>query len=275
MSTKEVARMNSVSESAARTGDIQALHRALDVLESIARAGDMGVSELGRSLGLHTSTVHNILRTLSHRHYLVPVEGRYSLGPAPIALAAGWDAQRALPQTIAPALQDVVAQTGQAATASILVGIEGVKIGRSVGSGLSISEPAWRWSNALSMPTTRLLLAISQPDRWWEVVERYGAESQPAWNEDDWRRELDRLMATGLCEQVPAPNPRSVAIAVPVWSIGGTVVASIGSFCLGSEVSLALLTAMLDALWAATVRVSNELGCDEIPLPKPSIALWT
>jgi IclR family acetate operon transcriptional repressor len=62
---------------------VQALSRALDLLECIAAAeAGLGLGELGQMAGLPSSTVHRLLKSLEQRHYVVHDEdrGRWFIG---------------------------------------------------------------------------------------------------------------------------------------------------------------------------------------------------
>jgi DNA-binding IclR family transcriptional regulator len=59
---------------------VQSLQRALDVLEAIASAGELGVREVSAATGLNTSTAHRLMATLAERSYLAQEGGRYRLG---------------------------------------------------------------------------------------------------------------------------------------------------------------------------------------------------
>jgi DNA-binding IclR family transcriptional regulator len=61
---------------------LRSVNRALRALELIAEAGELGVTELGRRLGVHKATASRLAATLA-RHGLIerdPVNDRYRLG---------------------------------------------------------------------------------------------------------------------------------------------------------------------------------------------------
>jgi IclR family KDG regulon transcriptional repressor len=70
---------------------VQALGRALDLLERIAEAGTAGIPLKGLSTaaGLHASTAHNLLSSLMAHGYAEqhPETGNYRLGPGALTLA--------------------------------------------------------------------------------------------------------------------------------------------------------------------------------------------
>lgn len=59
-------------------GGRQSVARALRSLELIAEAGELGVTELGRRLGVHKATASRLASTLPDRGLVRPSSGRSS-----------------------------------------------------------------------------------------------------------------------------------------------------------------------------------------------------
>lgn len=60
---------------------VQSLHRSLDILEALALSPKgLTLTELSNRVGLHKSTVHRLLATLSDRHYVEEGPGGIRLG---------------------------------------------------------------------------------------------------------------------------------------------------------------------------------------------------
>ena len=70
---------------------VQSLDRALDLLEALAGADELGVSEIAAQTGLVPSTAHRLLGTLVARGYAAqsPTSGRYLLGYKLLELTSG------------------------------------------------------------------------------------------------------------------------------------------------------------------------------------------
>lgn len=81
--------------------------KALLALEALAPAGPSGLplAELAAHLGLAKPTLHRTLAALAHRGYVRSTAGRYSLGPAAIALTTTFLAEENLPALVRPALE--------------------------------------------------------------------------------------------------------------------------------------------------------------------------
>src|SRR3954463_12447375 len=70
---------------------VQSLERALDLLEALAEADDLGVSEVAARTGLVPSTAHRLLGTLvaPGSRPQSPTTGRYLLGYKLLELTSG------------------------------------------------------------------------------------------------------------------------------------------------------------------------------------------
>lgn len=105
-----------------RSGGVQSIDRALDVLEALASAGTpLGVSAVAEATGLPQGTAHRLLRSLQLRGYVRHDASRkYSLGGA--ASRLGEAAQRSLAIAARPHLARLVALTGETANLAVLEG---------------------------------------------------------------------------------------------------------------------------------------------------------
>lgn len=104
---------------------VNGLERALDVLLLFSRSGvtTLGVSEIGRELGLSKAVVHRILTTLCGRRLVTVDEGtrRYVLGPAALALGRAFLDRVDVRQLAREPLRRLSAQTKETSTLSIRV----------------------------------------------------------------------------------------------------------------------------------------------------------
>ena len=75
-------------------GNLQSVKRALTALEVVADAGEIGVSELGRQLGVHKATASRLAAALADRDLLErnPQNDRYRIGFGLVRLAGSANA---------------------------------------------------------------------------------------------------------------------------------------------------------------------------------------
>jgi IclR family transcriptional regulator, acetate operon repressor len=110
---------------APRRDRVQSLDRALDVLEALAAARELGVSEVAARTGLVVSTAHRLLAGLAARGYVArnPATGRYALGFKVLELAGGLDVRTsALRAAARPHLEQVQQATGETTNLVVLDG---------------------------------------------------------------------------------------------------------------------------------------------------------
>src|SRR5690606_6464254 len=95
-----------------KTTGAQSLTRALDVLECLEAAdGPLGVTELGRRLGLPGATVHRLAQALLYRGYIRQMpDRRYGLGSRLSRLGAKATSDAA--RRAAPILRALSAELG-------------------------------------------------------------------------------------------------------------------------------------------------------------------
>jgi DNA-binding IclR family transcriptional regulator len=104
---------------------VQSLERALDLLEALATADELGVSDLAARTGLVPSTAHRLLGTLVSRGYAAqsPASGRYLMGYKLLELTSGLqDRLDRLRSAARPHLEAIQAQTGETTNLVVLEG---------------------------------------------------------------------------------------------------------------------------------------------------------
>src|SRR5919112_4236880 len=104
---------------------VQSLDRALDLIEALAGAQELGVSELATQTGLVPSTAHRLLSTLVARGYAAqnPATGRYLMGYKLLELSSGLqDRLERLRAAARPHLEAIQADTGETTNLVVLDG---------------------------------------------------------------------------------------------------------------------------------------------------------
>jgi DNA-binding IclR family transcriptional regulator len=104
---------------------VQSLDRALDLLEALASADELGVSEIAAKTGLVPSTAHRLLATLVARGYAAqsPNSARYLLGYKLLELTSGLqDRLQRLRTAARPHLEAIQRETGETTNLVVLEG---------------------------------------------------------------------------------------------------------------------------------------------------------
>jgi DNA-binding IclR family transcriptional regulator len=163
---------------------VQSLERALDLLEALAGADELGVSEIAAQTGLVPSTAHRLLGTLVARGYAAqsPASGRYLLGYKLLELTNGLQDRIGRLRTAArPHLEAIQNETGETTNLVVLEGrnavyVESVsgtnsvrlftEIGRAIPahtSGAGKALLAWRAPDDIGALFDGVTLAASTP----------------------------------------------------------------------------------------------------------------
>jgi len=93
---------------------LQSVRRALRTLDLIAEAGDMGVTELSRRLGVHKATASRLAATLAATGVIErdATTERYSLGYGLIRLASAATAGMDVLATARPVMEELAERSG-------------------------------------------------------------------------------------------------------------------------------------------------------------------
>ncbi|MCT2584373.1 IclR family transcriptional regulator [Actinophytocola gossypii] len=210
----------------------QTVERALAVLRRVEDAeSGLGVTELARQTGLTMSTCHRLARALTEEGLLLqdPDSERYLLGPALVALGRKAEERLGYRQTL-PLLQELASATGESVNLGIRAGND-VHVVLAVASRQPLrfdQEQGSRVPLHASAMGKCLLASAGDLD---EQIERLGelasATQRTITDPDRLRAELELIRERGWALNDEERNPGVRAIAAPVHSPGGEVVAAV------------------------------------------------
>ena len=103
-------------------GEVQSLDRAILILEIVAGADGIGLSEVARRAELPNSTVHRLLATLQKRRLLDhdPESGSWTVGVGLFRIGSAYLRIRKLPDLGRPILRELLQETGETVNLSML-----------------------------------------------------------------------------------------------------------------------------------------------------------
>jgi IclR family acetate operon transcriptional repressor len=107
-------------------GEVQSLDRAIGILEVVAAADGLNLSEIARRTDLPTSTVHRLLATLQRRG-LVAHEadsGAWTVGIGLFRIGAAYLRIRKLPEISRPVIRDLLREVEETVNVSMVDGNE-------------------------------------------------------------------------------------------------------------------------------------------------------
>nr|WP_255465816.1 IclR family transcriptional regulator [Cellulomonas sp. APG4] len=208
---------------------IEAVDRALLVLEALAPAGPrgMGLAELASRLDLHKTTLHRVLAALRHRGFVAqdPTTGAYLLGGAATRLADDFLGEENLPVLLHPALVALCAVAGELVHLGVLSGghvvyLDKVEPERSVRVWSAIG----RRSPAVTTALGRALLAYRGTDRAMLAGYVGAVGDRPVDGEHVWSV-LEHARATGYATEDEENEGGISCVAVPLLRSGSAIAA--------------------------------------------------
>jgi IclR family pca regulon transcriptional regulator len=175
----QLSRLRSSIRDVAETGTSQSLERGLAILAAF-RSGRplLGVSELGREVGLSRSTAHRYVATLAALGYLQQdaASKKYALGPRVLDLGFSAINSMELREVAAPHLRRLSDETGYTVNMAILDGLDIVYVDRCRSSRAGQREIDLNLHVGSRLPAYctslgKVLLAFLPPD---DIEERLG-----------------------------------------------------------------------------------------------------
>ena len=248
----------------AANGGVQSVDRALAILESLARHGEAGVTELAGELGVHKSTAFRLVATLEGHRLVEQTEdrGKYRLGVGLLRLAGATTARLDVVQEARPVTRKLASDTGETVNIAVLAERSALYLDQVAGPS-ALQPHNWVGQHIPLHATAngKVLLSGLADDRLHELL---GA--MPAYTEltitrrGRLREELDRVRSQGYAVAVDELEVGLTAVAAPVHNAHGDVIASMSvsgpTFRLTGE----RLPAVCELLVAAAAEVSHRLG---------------
>ncbi len=213
-------------------GNLQSVNRALRALELIAEERELGVTELGRRLGVHKATASRLVATLAERGLVErdPLTEKYRLGFGLIRLAGAAMASLDLVRTARPILEDLADRTRETVNLGVLSGDAVVYIDQVTGTR-SIVAVSWvgRRTPLHCTSNGKVLLAFlgdKERDRLLAgPLDNPTPRSvvKPA----DLRTQLEEVRVRGYAQTMEELEEGLNAVAAPVRRGDGEVVAAL------------------------------------------------
>jgi IclR family acetate operon transcriptional repressor len=215
-----------------RPGGLQSVDRALRALELIADAGELGVTELGRRLGVHKATASRLIATLGDRGMVErdPVTEKFRLGFGLIRLAGAAMAGMDLVRTSRPLVEDLAERTHETVNLGVLSGDAVVYIDQVTGTR-SIVAVSWvgRRTPLHCTSNGKVLLAwLSDSERARVLGSRLERQTRSTVTEPaKLRDQLEEIRRRGYAVTMEELEEGLNAVSAPVRRADGVVVAAL------------------------------------------------
>lgn len=253
----------------ARPG-VQSLARAFALLETIGRSqGGIALSDLGREVGLHTSTAFHLVRTLAQLGYVRQdaATKRYHIGRPLFLLAAAALNDVELSALVGPVLEDLVRETGETAHFSVWSGNEVTHMAtREAATPLRVNEVPGTRRPAYATAVGKVLLAQLEPDRLARYLDEVALAPVTEATITDRGRletELRTIRESGLAFDDGEYLSEVRCAAMPVRDFQARVVGAVGISGPVWRLSLSVLQGKVPAIRAAADRIGHGLGAPE------------
>ncbi len=113
------------------SGSVRSVERTLDLLLALEKSGrPMGVSELGRTVGIPKATAQRLLGVLERRGFVQKEQARYQLGAGIVPLARAFLTGNSLTKTALPILEELAIISGETASLYVRQGFDRVVVQR-------------------------------------------------------------------------------------------------------------------------------------------------
>ncbi len=248
---------------------IQSVARAVGVLQALADSeGELGVTELGRRLGVHKATASRLVATLAE-HRLVernPVTDKYRLGFGLIHLAGSAMAGLDLAREARPVLEELAERTEETVNLAVLNG-ESVLNVDQITSRRTVASRSWvgRRTPWHCTSNGKVLVAwLPESDRERLLtgpLERRTARTivQPA----RLRAQLNEVTSRGYAQTVEELEEGLNAVAAPVRRADGQVAAAVSVAGPAFRMRPGELPRIARLAMDAAVAISQRMGHTE------------
>jgi DNA-binding IclR family transcriptional regulator len=221
--------MRNESES---SGNLQSVRRALRALELISESGELGVTELGRKLGVHKATASRLIATLAERGFVErdPITEKFRLGFGLISLAGAAVGGNDLVRAARPILDDLAERTRETVNLGVLSGGSVVYVDQVTGTR-SIVSVSWVGQRTPLHCTSngKVLLAYATDAERDRLLRAPLTRLTPRTITDvkKLRAQLSEILVRGYSQTMEELEEGLNAVAAPVRGMGGDLIAAL------------------------------------------------
>jgi DNA-binding IclR family transcriptional regulator len=247
-------------------GGVQAVDRAITVLEILARTGGSTVTEVASELGVHKSTASRLVGALEARglvHHATE-RGQYRLGFGILRLAHAIPGRLSLVTEAREEMRELARTVSETVNLAILREGYAVNVGQEMGPS-TVSTYDWIGSITPLHATASgkvLLAGLSSEDRA-RIVKQQGLRAYTArtiTTKKTLERQLLDVAARGFATVVEEFEIGLNSVAVPVRDHIGTVIGAISVSGPAFRFTPETMDGVLDQLRETGDRVSRRMG---------------
>jgi DNA-binding IclR family transcriptional regulator len=254
-------------DAAKERGGIQSIERAFAILEEVARNRDgIGLAELSKRLGLHSSTVFHLVRTMVALGCVTQLRDskKYRIGRKLFTLAAGAFDDIELVSLATPVLERLSRDSGESSHFAVRSGEEIVVLAKTAGTGMfQMADRSGMVRPAHATALGKVLLAAltaEQLERYLKARALHGFTPKTIVEREALARELEAVRRNGIAYDDGEFDAEVRCVAVPVRDFAGRIAGAIGISGPVWRLSLQALQEKSVRVRAAAAELSAELG---------------
>ncbi|MFE2511040.1 IclR family transcriptional regulator [Streptomyces naganishii] len=213
-------------------GAVQSVDRAVSVLETLARHGEAGVTEIAEELGVHKSTAFRLLGVLENRGLVAQAKdrGKYCLGAGILRLAGAAAVRLEISQEGVPVCRELADELGETVNLAVLDEDAAVNVMQARGTA-AVTAQNWlgRRTPLHATSSGKVLLAHLPPALREGLLARplAGFTERTITGASTLRAELETVIEQGYGVTVEELELGLAAVAAPVRAHDGQVIAAI------------------------------------------------
>ncbi|MFE7772932.1 IclR family transcriptional regulator [Streptomyces sp. NPDC057445] len=248
-----------------KASSVQSVDRAVSVLESLARHGEAGVTEIANELGVHRSTAFRLLGVLENRGLVAQSRerGKYYLGAGVLRLAGAAAVRLDISQEGVPLCRELADELGETVNIAVLDGPAAVNIAQARGQA-SVTSYNWlgRRTPLHATSSGKVLLAHGPASVRDEVLagrlERFTEHTVTSAR--TLRAQLAATAENGFATAVEELETGLNAVAAPVRGHDGAVLGALSTSGPAYRLVMERLPVLADRTAAAARELSRRLG---------------
>ncbi len=243
---------------------VQSVDRALTILETLARSGEAGVTDLAAALEVHKSTAFRLVATLESHGLVEQIDGRgkYRLGIGLLRLAGATTARLDVVQEARPISRKLAADTGETVNVAVLADRSALYLDQVAGSS-ALQSHNWVGQHIPLHATAngKVLLLDLDDQQQVEMLGRLQAYTDTTiTTRDRLRKELAQVREQGYAVAVDELEVGLAAMAAPIHNAHGDVIASMSVSGPTFRLTEERIDEIIPPLVEAAAEVSHRLG---------------
>jgi IclR family KDG regulon transcriptional repressor len=255
----------STESSAARSRYfVEAVDRALGVLQTVSQEADLGVSEIARRSGDSKARAFRLLHTLEARGFLTRSENGagYRLGVAALALGNSAAEHLDIVRLSRPMMAELGAKTGETIQLRLRDGRESICVSKwEPGRDIQVNAVIGR-RGPLHVGSGKVLLAyLDESEREAFLREPLARLTRNTITDPDkLRRKFKEIRRTGMQVSRGEANDDLVSITAPVFAANGCIAAALNVAAPATRVPESRCAEIVAAVKDTARRISLAIG---------------